>query len=297
MSRCANARCANALRCWAPQGSGAGLRARRVRQGHHGRQRRRPHCAVAAAGLLLALVSCTPGERNPYATMQRALAPKTPADERRTAVVQVSRSSQHDADWARAGYRAIALLDSDTQTRCAALRALSETNDPNALTVALNVLDPNGPSADRVRPADGPVRADATLLISSRCARHVPPETQLPRVRAVLTGLVLQDPERNVRIPAAQGLGRLPGDAATVATLIRGLRDSDFGVVYECESSLVRLTGVTHNCEPTAWEAWQTANADKLFEHAGQTPAGRQPRFRNGVEKSWFDLQRATGTK
>jgi HEAT repeat protein len=205
-------------------------------------------------------------------------------DKRRDAIVRIAKSREHGAEWAIKGYVAIALLETDSQARCVAIRALVRTGDARATETLLKILNHRDyPPAD-VRPPDALCRWDATAGLADLLIRSQVPEASRAAVRVRLCDRLRQDTDRHVRVAAARGLG-FCHDAETVTVLIDGLRDENFAVVYECENSLVRLTGVTHGCDPAEWERWQQAHHDALFASAGAVPESRRPPYSNGFEK------------
>ena len=173
---------------------------------------------------------------------------------------------------------AIALLESDAQTRCVAIRALARTGDPRATETALQILNYRGQPPQNVRPPVALCRGDAAEALGTLSEHGQVPEQQRPAVLKALRDRLRLDTDRHVRIAAARGLAYCPEPAA-VEALIDGLRDADFAVVHQCEESLVRLTGYTHDCSVLAWEQWLAAHRDDLFANAGRIPESRQPPY------------------
>ena len=62
-------------------------------------------------------------------------------------------------------------------------------------------------------------------------------------------------------------------------------------MAHQCEESLVKLTGYTHNSDVTAWQEWLEANCGEMFVHAGEIPESRRPPYRNGIEKTMYDTK------
>lgn len=251
-------------------------------------------CALAggcsATQLNSVVVKLFEPKRSAQQHMVVAFASEDP-DLRRAALAKVAKSKQHDRDWAIKGYVAVALFDTDAQARCVALRALARTGDRRATETALKVLNHRAYPPAEVRPPGALCRGDAAKALADlSAAGHVPEELGEP-VRAALVERLRSDSDRHARIAAARGLGFWPDEEA-VRVLIEGLNDGDFAVVHECEESLVRLTGHTHNCNALAWEDWFAANEPGLFARAGQVPESRRPPYRNRFEKIGYDFKR-----
>lgn len=221
--------------------------------------------------------------RTPQQYMLVAVSDEDP-DVRRDAAARVAASRQVDRDWAVKGFLALALLESDPQTRCVAVRALARSGDPRAVDGLLRILNWEREPPREVRPPDALCRWDATAgLAAMLAAGHVPPERRA-EVEQTLISRLRRDEDRHVRIAAARGLGYCPSRPA-VEALIAGLRDPEFAVAFECEGALVRLTGQTHEGDAWAWREWVEAHRDDLFAGAGQVPPSRQPPYRNDLEK------------
>ena len=204
-------------------------------------------------------------------------------DQRRIAVAKVAESKRCGEDWAIKGFATIALLESDPQTRCVAIRALGRTHDPRAIETCLKILNSDDyPPAD-VRPPDDLCRGDTTGVLADLVGEV--PDRLRDKVRETFLKELKQAPDRESRIAAARGLQAFPRPEV-VDALIAGLRDDDFAVVYQCEVSLAWLTGVTHNCDAYQWSQWVEAHAGHLFDHGGRLPEG----LRRPYEGRWDRL-------
>jgi hypothetical protein len=212
------------------------------------------------------------------------------ADTRRESVAEVAASRKIDAEWAIKGFTTIALLDSDTQARCVAIRALARTRDPRAVRTCLEILNWRDQPPQQVRPPDDLCRWDATVALADLSEAGVVPESQRDAVRLALLARLRLDSNRHARIAAARGLAHYPA-SDTLQGLIDGLRDEDFAVAYRCELSLVALTGETHDCSAYAWEQWLAAHEDDPFARAGQVPPSRRAPYHNRAEKTWYDTR------
>lgn len=214
----------------------------------------------------------------------------TDADARRSAVARIAQSKDSRADWAIKGYVAIALLENDTQARLVAIRALADSDDPRGVETLMKLLNHQDFPPQEVRPPDALCRWDALTGV----ARLVESGAVKPEQHAAVRDAFLRDlenPDRNVRIAAARGLGTLPGNDAALDKLIAGLRDEQFAVAFECENSLMRLTGVTNDCNPAAWESWREANRAAPFARAGQIPDSHRLPYGNRWEKMAHDTR------
>lgn len=214
------------------------------------------------------------GKRTASQNLVTAVSSPDP-DVRRDAVAEISKSEDYDREWAIKGFVAIALLESDQQTRCVAIRALARTGDPRAVETALTILNVDDYKPEEVWPPTPLVRWDACVALADLSASgQVPPE-QSERVRETLLKRLRLGTDRHARIAAARGLGEYQAESV-VEALIDGLRDSDFAVAHQCENSLVRLTGYTHNTDAYAWQQWLESHRGDLFAHAGEVPESRQ---------------------
>ena len=229
------------------------------------------------------------GKRTPQQHMVLAVSSEDP-DVRRDSVAEISKSKHYDREWAIKGFVAIALLESDAQTRCVAIRALARTGDPRAVETALKILNYRNHPPREVWPPVALCRWDATVALADLSAAGQVPEEYREEVLKTLRERLRVDSDRHARIAAARGLGHCPQEDV-VRALIDSLRDADFAVAHQCENSLVQLTGRTHHTGVLAWEEWVAANQDDLFAHAGEVPESRQPPYRNRWEKASYETK------
>jgi HEAT repeat protein len=226
-------------------------------------------------------------QRSPQENLRLALVEIDP-DVRRGAVARVAGSGDFDRDWAVRGFAAIALMDSDSQARCVAIRGLARGGDPAAVETLLKILNSRDHPPEEVRPPDDNTRWDAVEGLLQLALRGRIATEQNERVVAALLDRLSNDSSRDVRIAAARGLGCFPQEPV-VEALIQTLREEDFALVHACEGALVRLTGVTHDCDAYAWRQWLEANREALFSQAGTVPESRRPKYTNGVEKFFYE--------
>lgn len=225
---------------------------------------------AAAAFLLISCVGCVSSRLSPREAIEVALS-DAGADQRRSATIRLASSNREDSDWAQAGFRVLALLDEDDQTRCVAIRALSPTERETVPTL-IKLLNASAYATTLVRPTSEVVRWEAAEKLLAVVETDRARQTYGISVRRILKQLLREDPSRHVRLRAARALGSFAGEEAAFDALVQGLGDSDNAVVYECEQSLIRLTGITQRGSAGAWRRWRDANAEDLFAKAGETP-------------------------
>lgn len=225
-------------------------------------------------------------KRTPQQEMIIAVSDADP-DVRREAVGKIAHSKLSSADWAVKGFVAIALLESDPQARCVAVRALGEIADPRAADTCLKILNYGDYPPAEVRPPDDLCRWDATDSLAKRATAGVLPE-MTATVRDTFLDRLKNDSNRHVRIAAARGLSNF-AEPEIVQALIAALYDIDLAVAHECEQSLALLTGVTHHCDPYAWEQWYEANESALFARGGTLPESRRPPYEGRWDKFKYD--------
>jgi hypothetical protein len=227
--------------------------------------------------------------RSPQQQMILAVSSQDP-DVRRDAIAEVSDSKKCDSEWAIKGYVAIACLDSNEQPRCIAIRALARTGDPRATETLLKILNHTDHPTHEVWPPTPLVRWDAAEGLATLSESGHVPEAQQSQVCDVLMQRLNIDTDRHARIAAARGLGEYP-TPKVVKALVNGLRDDDFAVVHQCETSLVKLTGCTHHADVLAWERWLEESGDQLFAHAGEVPESRRPPYETRWQKFTYETK------
>ncbi len=227
--------------------------------------------------------------RTPQQYMLVAVSAEDP-DVRRDAASRVAKSKQVGSDWAVRGFIAIALLESDPQSRCVAIRALTASGDPRATETLLKLLNYRTQPPAEVRPPEAVCRWDAAVGVAQLLARGQAPADSLPLARTTLLDRLRNDAERHVRVAAARGLAQFR-DEDVLKALIAALEDNEHAVVHEAESSLVALTGHTAFCDAQAWTTWVEENREHLFAEAGNVPEPRRPPYRNGLQKSWYNTR------
>lgn len=226
--------------------------------------------------------------RTPQQYMILAVSDADP-DVRRSAVAKIATSKEKNRDWAVRGYIAIALLEDDPQARCVAIRALAATRDARAAETLLKLLNYKDHPPAEVRPPDDSTRWDAVIALADLSDGAVPEESR-DLARNTFIAHLKSDPDRLVRGAAARGLGWYPGEDV-LTTLIEGLRDEDYSVVHECESSLVKLTGVTNYASYAGWKNWAENHANAPFADAGAIPPSRRRPYSTRWGKFTYDTR------
>lgn len=208
-------------------------------------------------------------------------------DERREAVVRLAESHRVDSEATYHVLDAVARTDPVPQIRCIAIRAFSRYEDDRPITTLLTILQATQESSDAL-PGNDDVRWEATGAMVSLMKQGLLPDASRGAVRDLLIQLLDKDPSRNVRLSAIEGLGCID-DRAVFSPLIYALRSKDFAIASQAELALIALTGVTHHCDPDAWETW-LANAKDPFANAGHIPEdaiGEKPGWMDEQKRKW----------
>ncbi len=256
------------------------------------RESRRPGLAAAgvggAAGLFAILLVGCANSSGAGAAFRESLRHYTPeqnyeivlhdpnADARRRAVNRIVQSGRAADDDAFRVLDVAARTDPNGQVRCAAILAMKNYWDPRPLDPLLAILNPKA-HPNESAPAPPPVRWDATAALGRFAENALIPSDRRAEVVDVLVTLLLDDPYRDVRMAAARGLGAIP-DKRVLRALIAALRCRDFGIAYEAQNSLVRLTGRSYRYDAEAWEAWLDSAAnpfDRTANAAAASPTTR----------------------
>lgn len=198
-------------------------------------------------------------------------------DARRAAIVRVSQTRHAQREAVLETLCTIARTDASPIVRCAAISALSDHSDPtsaNTLALIAATFD----TQSTIRLPSPRVRADA-LAALRRLARESRLDGETGQVaREAAIQLLGAHDSRDVRIEAARFLGSCP-ETESLSALIASLDQRDFGVVYQAERSLHRLTGQEFDHDRQAWETWKMSQVDPLASYRGAdsgTP-GRPP--------------------
>lgn len=201
-------------------------------------------------------------------------------DERREAVNHIALTRHLTHQVVLEGLGTIARTDTSDQVRCSALMALHQSGDPHAAETYLAILAPEE-SKHQARVASAPIRRDALAgAVALLRKGELPPEWH-PVLREAAIDLLANDRSRDIRIYVARVLGFLP-DSSVLEPLIAALDQRDFGVVYQAERSLMRLTGFTFDHDAIAWRKW-LATTQEPFAEAGRLDHELDPK-----EKHWW---------
>jgi hypothetical protein len=223
-------------------------------------------------------------ESDAVAYLQQALEAEH-ADVRRDAIVRLSKTRYVTRDVVVRGLSVIAETDRSSSVRCAAIGALQHAGDPRLAEPMLRILASDLQRDSNVLPADESVRCQAAQALAGLVQRGAAAPEHADRIRETAVRLLQTDPSRDVRVCGAQMLGYLP-NADALEALIAALEQRDFGVVYECERSLMRLTGTTHGHDPRAWRQWLAAT-DAPFADAGRLDRRLDSRPKNWLARAW----------
>lgn len=215
--------------------------------------------------------------------LKEALESELP-DDRRLAVDHIAKTRYLNHDVVLDALATIAGTDRSPAVRCAALGALRRSQNPRIATTLVEVLGQARSEADR--PVALPPTADvclealrAALVLAEQ--ELLPPEQQTALCDLAVR-VVGRDRSRDARQVAARFLGHCR-DRRVLDPLIDALEQRDFGVVYESERSLMRLTGQTFDYDPVGWRLW-LGQVDDPFAEAGKL----DPRL-DAPPKGWWE--------
>lgn len=204
-------------------------------------------------------------KRTPQQRAIEALQADNP-DDRRKQFEKIVGEQVASAEWAVKLFASVARTDRDAQVRCIAIKGLRQAGDERVVEPLLMILN-HREFPEKVVPPQPEVRWEATEAIQHMSELDAIPKERREWAQRTLVRLVTEDPDRNVRIWAARGLGNYPHPDVLTA-LIRALEvnANDFGVRYEAENSLERLTGRRNNYDPDAWREWLAKNPDPFVK-------------------------------
>ncbi len=213
------------------------------------------------------------------------------ADERREAIVQLRRTKHISRDTVVRGLCVVAETDPSDVVRRTAIGGLARSGRAEALPTLVTILTRQESRDPHARPTAVTVQSEAAgaLLCLIHDGVSITPHEAAIRTAQIQT--LATDPSREARMQAAALLGHLP-DRETLDALVSGLGQSDFGVVLECERSLMRMTGHTHNYDPIAWRAWLAETSDP-FADAGRLNAQLERKEPNWFERTWDSTRRS----
>lgn len=209
------------------------------------------------------------------------------ADERRAAANRLAQSRHVDDPTVVKTLCLVARTDVSPAVRAAAVLALSRCSQTEAYEACVDVAM-SATEKDALDSAAGKTRAIAMENLHTWVREGTLPEELSNRAADAAIRLLQSDFNRNVRVAAAQLLGYVATREAVLA-LIDGLEQRDFGVCYEAERSLMRLTGRTFDHDAQAWRTFvdQTNN---LFADRGALDGQLEP-----AKRKWYDWRSSTG--
>lgn len=190
-------------------------------------------------------------------------------DARRRAIDRLAHSRHLNRTSSVDALDVIARTDPSERVRCRAVRAMANVANPKGVETMLAILDASGERRD-VRPAGDELRWHAVEALERLITSTTLAAATSELVHDTAINLLERDPSRAVRIGAAKLLGYCPTRPASRA-LVSALSAKDFGIVYEAERSLTRLTGQTHDHSPAAWTAWLERTDDPFLDR-GHSP-------------------------
>ena len=234
-------------------------------------------------------------EADAYDYLTKALQSELP-DVRREAIREIARSRYATHEVVVRALATIALTDPSPSVQCAALAALRAAGGPEAAEAVLAVLEqePGAGEAPWIGPRGANVRLAALRTALTLVAdQQLAPENRAA-LQALAARLIREDPSRDIRQCSARVLGYCP-HADTLEPLIDALQQRDFGVVYEAEQSLMRLTGRTFDYDAVAWREWLTGT-DQPFADAGRLDHLVEPPPKNWWQRSLDGTRRAFET-
>jgi len=192
--------------------------------------------------------------------LQTAMVSKLP-DERREIVELIGRSRYRSHQVVLDVLATIARTDRSEAVRCAAIRALGKAKSPQAAPVLVEILKAK-PSDKQLLPPTAALKKEALRAAEPLLEGQMLSTDPKRSFRDAAIGLLGKDPSRDVRQAAARLLGHIE-DRAVLEPLIDSLDQRDFGVVYESERSLKRLTGQSFQHDAPDWRQWLRQNPQK----------------------------------
>jgi len=218
--------------------------------------------------------------------MQQAVRDPDP-DARREAALCITRTRYRNDPVAIKALSVAAQTDPNDSVRCTAVRALLDCDDDRAvMDVFLAVLEG---SARHPQVVDAAPEVTWCVLEAARTLWESgqPCGESHVRLASICASLLETGPTRDVKIAAARTLALLH-DVVSLRTLVSGLREEDFGVVYECHTTLVALTGKDHGLNADAWSAWLAASDAPLVRSSQETAAPEPKKRRWWRPDDWF---------
>ncbi len=201
------------------------------------------------------------------------------ADERRGAVQRLGESKQVSDPMVIETLIEVATNDESEPVRSSAMLVLDTTQSPEACNAAIAILRQD---AQLKLPADNASVRSTALNTIRHCVdeNRVSVEELAPSV-ALAGDVVAKDRSRHVRLEAVRLLGCFPKREA-LDVLISALSQRDFGICYEAEKSLHRLTGESYDCDAENWRNFVSKSANPFANAPNGSPQEEQ------TKRSWW---------
>ena len=203
----------------------------------------------------------TEGDASDYVV--QALEDPSP-DQRRKAINRLAETRYVHEQSVLKALALVATSDPSQSVRTSAVMAMGRSADPIVAETSIDIIQ--GYLRGEARPApDEAVRTAAVNdLMRMAKADALEPKDQ-GRAASLGIELLQSDRARNVRVAAAQLLGYCPRKE-TLFALADSLEQRDFGVCYEAERSLMRLTGRTFNHDAPSWRQFIASTEDPFAD-------------------------------
>ncbi len=215
------------------------------------------------------------------------------SDERRRAVTELARPKLMRLPSTVAALCNVARTDESESVRCAAVRALRSQPDAQTSETLLLLLGAGSGETGARLPGDQ-LRFEAIEALGHYSEKGALNRGQTQSLQEAAIRLLASDPSRDVRLASARLLGSFP-TRRTLDALVAALGQTDYGVVFEAERSLTRLTGKSHNHEAAQWKTWLAQTDEPLARRAIVT---KKPKGESGwMVTKWAAGAWTTSTK
>jgi HEAT repeat protein len=205
------------------------------------------------------------------------------ADERRSAVNRLGESKQLTEPLVIETLINVATHDAREPVRSAAMLVLDQSQSSEACETALGILETD---AGNKLPADNAAVRSIALKTIRHCVDEDRAAVEQLTTSVKLAGLVIEnDRSRHVRLEAVRMLGCFP-ERQSLDVLISALSQRDFGICYEAEKSLNRLTGESYDCNAEDWRNFVSGAADPFANALTDAPQ------QTSAKRSWFDWKK-----
>ncbi len=205
------------------------------------------------------------------------------ADERRGAVKRLGKSKQLTDQSVIETLIDVATTDESAPVRATAMLVLDQSESPQACDAALAILRED---TQQKLPVDNDSVRSAAIKTIRHCVDENRAAAEELASSVALAGEVVEkDRSRHVRLEAVRMLGCFPKREA-LDVLISALSQRDFGICYEAEKSLHRLTGESYDCNADDWRIFVSGTANPFANAPEDMPQ------QTADKRSWFDWNR-----